>query len=387
MRDITLQIGDRVCFLDQKGEGIVTKIMSKNTVGVTIEDDFELPYSINNLVKIEQPKSMAEQLFYKSNEGFATDKNSGFASKDDKLADKTKNKGKGKNKDEDRDNDDQDTEEISLPNFPISLPKIKGRTVQKEGIYLSLSAVTGSNQGSSATLSCSSFSLQIINNCPNRVCLQPVFESPESLYGSNILQIPEFSIQQISLIELSTLDFWRKGYLQGFFVQKDGPLGVQPFRKSFVIPDPIASTPQSEWVSVFKLEEIENIGKLDTFDKLDKYTDHTKNNHIKTMPQPFKNEENKPCIVDLHIESLLENTATFVDPQEYLQLQLSTFERHLNIAITNGSPKIIFIHGIGKGILQKEMEKILKDYRGLHYSPAPSSLYGHGAMEIFLSKR
>ena len=45
-------IGDAVRFLNEKGEGVVTKIINKNSVGVTIEDGFEIPFLVSELVGI-----------------------------------------------------------------------------------------------------------------------------------------------------------------------------------------------------------------------------------------------------------------------------------------------------------------------------------------------
>jgi dsDNA-specific endonuclease/ATPase MutS2 len=51
-----MQVGDKVSFLNEKGEGIVTRIINKKMVGVTIEDGFELPFAINELVVTESAK-------------------------------------------------------------------------------------------------------------------------------------------------------------------------------------------------------------------------------------------------------------------------------------------------------------------------------------------
>ena len=61
-------IGDKVKFIDQQGQGVVTKIINPSTVGVTT-DGFELPYLVTDLIKVEKPSSTAERLFY---EGKAT---------------------------------------------------------------------------------------------------------------------------------------------------------------------------------------------------------------------------------------------------------------------------------------------------------------------------
>ena len=56
-------IGDKVKFIDQQGQGVVTKIINPSTVGVTT-DGFELPYLVTDLIKVEKPSSTAERLFY-----------------------------------------------------------------------------------------------------------------------------------------------------------------------------------------------------------------------------------------------------------------------------------------------------------------------------------
>ena len=61
-------LGDKVKFMDQEGQGTVTKIISAATVGVTV-DGFEIPCPITDLIKMDAPSSTAERLFY---EGKAT---------------------------------------------------------------------------------------------------------------------------------------------------------------------------------------------------------------------------------------------------------------------------------------------------------------------------
>ncbi|MGQ0827611.1 MAG: Smr/MutS family protein [Bacteroidota bacterium] len=76
---MNFQIGDKVSFLNEKGEGIVSKIINKKMVGVTIEDGFELPFAVSELLLIEAstqkkvikkivaPKADLSKLFQKKN--------------------------------------------------------------------------------------------------------------------------------------------------------------------------------------------------------------------------------------------------------------------------------------------------------------------------------
>ena len=50
---MNLKIGDQVSFLNEKGEGIITTIINKKMVGVTIEDGFELPFAVSELLLIK----------------------------------------------------------------------------------------------------------------------------------------------------------------------------------------------------------------------------------------------------------------------------------------------------------------------------------------------
>src|ERR1035437_6422794 len=47
---MNFKIGDKVRFLNEKGEGTVSKIINKTTVGITIEEGFELPCSVSELI-------------------------------------------------------------------------------------------------------------------------------------------------------------------------------------------------------------------------------------------------------------------------------------------------------------------------------------------------
>lgn len=56
----TLKLGDKVRFVNENMQGIVTNINGK-IVGVTIEDDFEIPVAANEVVKIEEAVAKKEE--------------------------------------------------------------------------------------------------------------------------------------------------------------------------------------------------------------------------------------------------------------------------------------------------------------------------------------
>lgn len=66
-----------------------------------------------------------------------------------------------------------------------------------------------------------------------------------------------------------------------------------------------------------------------------------------------------PMKVDLHIECILPNHSHLTNGEK-IDLQLQTFERCLDAAIASGQLEITFVHGIGSGVLRKEIHKKLK---------------------------
>jgi hypothetical protein len=55
-----LKLGDHVRFLNENMQGVVTNITGK-IIGVTIEDDFEIPIASNELIKMEEPIAKKEE--------------------------------------------------------------------------------------------------------------------------------------------------------------------------------------------------------------------------------------------------------------------------------------------------------------------------------------
>ncbi len=88
--------------------------------------------------------------------------------------------------------------------------------------------------------------------------------------------------------------------------------------------------------------------------------------------------------VDLHIEELVEDAAS-LSSEQMLKTQLAYATKCLNEAIVQGVNKIVFIHGVGQGVLKKELCKELDKYSGTHYFDAPMSRYGVGATEVYIS--
>ncbi len=85
--------------------------------------------------------------------------------------------------------------------------------------------------------------------------------------------------------------------------------------------------------------------------------------------------------VDLHIHHLTDSTKHMTN-FDMLNLQLDTARRQLEFAIKKRIPKIVFIHGVGEGILRQELETLFGRYNNVKFYDADYKTYGIGATEV-----
>lgn len=85
--------------------------------------------------------------------------------------------------------------------------------------------------------------------------------------------------------------------------------------------------------------------------------------------------------VDLHIENLIERSR-HLSNGEIITIQLNHFQARLEAAIRNNVHKVVFIHGVGNGVLKSEIRRILSSYSGLTFYDASYGRYGFGATEV-----
>lgn len=86
--------------------------------------------------------------------------------------------------------------------------------------------------------------------------------------------------------------------------------------------------------------------------------------------------------VDLHIEKLHERPQSLT-AHECFELQMRYFRICMTHAVLNHMKRVVFIHGVGKGILKDEILKELSMYDNIHYFDAPVTKYGSGATEVY----
>jgi len=97
----------------------------------------------------------------------------------------------------------------------------------------------------------------------------------------------------------------------------------------------------------------------------------------------FKKDKNEVVLeVDLHITQLVKSTRN-MDNYDMLNLQLDTAKRKIEFAIAKRISKIVFIHGVGEGVLKLELQRLLHKYNVKYYD-ASYKKYGLGATEVYV---
>jgi dsDNA-specific endonuclease/ATPase MutS2 len=92
---------------------------------------------------------------------------------------------------------------------------------------------------------------------------------------------------------------------------------------------------------------------------------------------------NREAAQDLHIHQLTDSTKGMSN-YEMLNLQLDTAKRQLEFAIRKRIQKVVFIHGVGEGVLREELYTLFRRYDNLKYYDAEYQKYGHGATEVYI---
>jgi hypothetical protein len=343
-----LKIGDKVKFLNQKGGGIITKIIDPRMVSVLMEEGFEIPTMASELIRIE-PENAAGRFFDAPFRG--------------KVPEPTPP--------EPRD------EQLS----PI--PDAITRSRKSEEIFL---AYVPHDQ---KWLMTNMMDVILINNTSYDL-LYNLFHKTSSGHYEGVDYGSVFSASQllIATINREQLARWSDGSLQFLFHREQSPFVLPPFNSDFRI----------EGKKFFKegnYRENPLIRGKGIVVKVLSLTDYFNAEQEKTAPpkpEPEPAPADLPLIfryqvapreaeIDLHIHELVEDPAN-LEKTEILDFQKDWFTKCLNSAIANNFLRLTAIHGVGNGVLRTALMELLKNYEGIEVLDAPMSKYGVGALEI-----
>lgn len=99
-----------------------------------------------------------------------------------------------------------------------------------------------------------------------------------------------------------------------------------------------------------------------------------------------KKKEQPPMEVDLHIHKLIKNQKGLTN-FDMLNIQLDTAKRQFDFAVSKRISRVIFIHGVGAGVLKAELRYFFQKYDNIQVRDADYKKYGLGAMEIYITQK
>ncbi len=360
------KVGDRVNFLNERGGGVVKKILSPSLVNVEIEDGFELPVMTSELVHDE--RSRLEQA--------ARAKTEYNASRREAPVEQS-----------------YEAEE-EYDERKASIDKVGFRGSIAEGIYL---AFVPHDQKWLVT---GEIDILLINNTGWGLLFSFFLEDDEKGFSGIDYDMLEPKTRiLLETIDREDLEKWTRGVVQCIFHAENSDELPLPANCDFKIKASriykegnYRETPLvSEKAFLFNLMELSLHGKHQASDKVKKYREEEE---VKQQAKEIRKEEpidkhrvaEATAVVDLHIAELIDNILG-LSSADMLKIQKDYFIKMLENAIKNGYQKVTFIHGVGNGVLKNEIVRIMKEYEGLDKQSASLAKFGVGAIDVIINEQ
>ncbi|MDD3877984.1 MAG: DUF2027 domain-containing protein [Bacteroidales bacterium] len=359
---MALNIGDKVSFLNEKGSGIVKKNISHELVSVEIEDGFEIPVMVKELIKLSSPDLPKENF-----------RNETIDNITETLNTKT------------------DSAEISTD---IISPLYDSLEFSKKSIFLCIEPVNQKKYLSDG------FRVKLLNYTDYEILFSCYKKSGFKLNAFNYDACAPQSQYLLAEIDNSQLNDWTNLLFHFLFYAEDLPV-KEPLVKEIKVNHVhffkdssfklcsltrtichLITIDEETLIQDFQDEESDllNISHVPVKDikKIMDGTEKVSNMDKKHIVAPYIAE------VDLHIEQLTDHFSG-LSKHEMLTLQINYFLQCLDAAIVHKFKKITFIHGVGQGVLKQEILRIIdENYKNLRIQDGPFKKFGQGATEVLI---
>jgi len=343
-----LKVGDKVKFLNQVGGGVVKSFINKNMVNVENEDGFEIPYPISQLVNVNAPELNV------------TEETKRVETAQEKVVSPVFEEPQG--------------EIINGKNSPdfyfCFVPSNPKNPVENE-IELFLL-----NDSNFTLLFNFSYFQEGKNISIKKGTVPPNSRQKlESLTQSDLVELPEYRFQIIYFREEE--NDWHEPVSKKFKINPVKFYKESTFRENIFF---------QKNAMVLKIEpnplqeEVEKLKQEDLIQQL----------KGKEMPEvkqkPVRKKNPEELVIDLHINELLDDTKGLSN-REILEIQQEKVESETKLAIRNHVKRIVFIHGVGQGVLKQEIAKLLKTkFPKFYFQDASFKEYGYGATMVILRR-
>jgi hypothetical protein len=152
----------------------------------------------------------------------------------------------------------------------------------------------------------------------------------------------------------------------------------------FVNPDFKRTFAEKDEIMLMPLYTFSESVDVDLKTLLEKYKESEKEEQKRMVPKGKRQEFTilkRTKVVDLHIEELVKEHSEMSNSQ-IISYQLNYFMYELDQAFLHKLNKIVFIHGVGQGVLKSAIREELKRVPNIRYGDAPSEQFGYGATEV-----
>ncbi len=344
-----IKVGDRVKFLNDVGGGVVTGFISKSMVNVEGDDGFEVPYPISQLVNVSAPELNAKGT------------------------------------------------------VPQAAPVVETKVTEPEYIEPEGEVINGKDAPDfyfcfvpkdAKNPLAGEIEVFLINDSNYKILFTYSYlteSDVKTVETGNVKSNSRLKIDSLTQEDLSSLpDF---GF-QVLYFKDDGNEWFPPVTKRFKV-NPVrfykASTFQPS--SYFKRPAmVLKITANPLKDSLDAITEDDFKQLVKeksAAEAPVKVQKKKPSdeiVFDLHINELLDQPEGLSN-REILEIQLEKVESEMNNAIRDRVKRIVFIHGVGQGVLKQEVANVLnRKFKKYYYQDASFKEYGYGATMVILRR-
>ena len=325
-----IRIGDKVKFLNEVGEGIVSRIKDAKTVFVEMNDGFEIPFLLNQLVPVH-----TELILNKDAENIEINEE---ASQSDCLY------------------------------FVIEPDHELSSLVNEYRIYL---------------FNSSAFNILYSYSIKDEEHFQSIKQGEVGSYQKVLLKqvkinfFAEYFFHKIDGIFFKNSFYKAQApvseimHITAKILAQSIPIEHVEFKQlvhAFILKD--------DFAKIEKVEAKINEALLDHLKFIKEFKTAAKQS--KSAKQALLLQEKE---VDLHIEELVENPGN-LSSYEMLNIQLEKVEKEIDEAFVNKIRKLIFIHGVGNGRLKQEITEILKQTDGITFQDASYKEYGYGATQV-----
>jgi hypothetical protein len=345
----TLKPGDKVKFLNASGGGIVTRIIDSRMVSIMIEDGFEIPTMISELIRID-PAEPAARFFEEHYNIDMTEINS----------------------------EPEEPEDDRLRSLPAHL------SADRKSEEISLAFVPHDQKW----LITGQLDVFLINNSSYDVLYNIFSKTPVGHYnGVDYGSIFPDSKLLLATINREQLTHWTDGCIQFLFHKEQCLTLLPPFNADFKVDGKRffkEGNYRDNSVVQAKGIVVKVLSLTEYFLELAPVPAEQVSGADQQSSRPFISRYQvspREAVVDLHIHELVDDPAN-LDKSEILDFQKNYFLKCLDSAIASHFLKVTFIHGVGNGILRACLIELLKKTGGIDFFDAPMKSYGVGALEV-----